>query len=127
MSVSITELRQRLFELADAVVQSGEPLLIERKGVRLKLVRADQLEVTQIGRLARLKARSLVNGAALRPNESPALWSESSFGFSGVAESQAVYSAKNRGIAKKVGETVGKTSKRQTGKSKSKLGQTPSS
>ena len=40
-SISLTELRQRLFELADRVVESGEPLVIVRNGVRLRLVREE--------------------------------------------------------------------------------------
>ncbi|GMU42891.1 MAG: hypothetical protein IT479_09670 [Xanthomonadales bacterium] len=74
MSLSLTELRQQLFKLADQVIDSGVPLLIERRGVRLKLVRDDAPEAG--GRLQRLKAQALVQGAPLAPDESPALWSE---------------------------------------------------
>lgn len=74
MSVSLTELRQQLFKLADQVVDTGVPLLIERRGVRLKLVRDDGPAAG--GRLQRLKPQSLVQGAPLALDESPALWSE---------------------------------------------------
>jgi len=74
MSVSLTELRQQLFKLADQVVDTGVPLVIERRGVRLKLVRDDTPAAS--GRLQLLKPQSLVHGAPLRPDESPALWSE---------------------------------------------------
>lgn len=74
MSVSLTELRQQLFKLADQVVDTGVPLVIERRGVRLKLVRDDA--PAGAGRLQRLKAQALVQGAPLAPDESPALWSE---------------------------------------------------
>lgn len=74
MSVSLTELRQRLFELADRVIETGEPLSIERRGVRLQLIRAAPA-AARTGRLARLKSQSLVIGAPLRPDESPAQWS----------------------------------------------------
>jgi len=53
MPVSLTELRQRLFELADQVVDTGEPLIVLRRGVRLRLVREDAA-ATDGGRLARL-------------------------------------------------------------------------
>ena len=31
MAVSLTELRQKLFKLADHVVDTGEPLIVERR------------------------------------------------------------------------------------------------
>lgn len=74
MGVSLTELRQRLFELADHVIDSGEPLVIVRRGVRLRLVREEAAPASE-GRLARLKVRQAVIGAPLAPSESPALWS----------------------------------------------------
>lgn len=74
-TISLTELRQRLFQLADRVVENGEPILIERRGVRLRLVRDEPVARAQ-GRLARLKPQSLVIGAPLDPHESPAQWNE---------------------------------------------------
>lgn len=73
-AVTLTELRQNLFALADRVVETGEPLVIERRGVRLQLVRVSAPAVE--GRLARLEPRDLVIGEPLRPDESPALWTE---------------------------------------------------
>lgn len=74
-TISITELRQRLFQLADHVAETGEPLVIERRGVRLRLVRENTPE-EQGGRLARLKPRKqpVVVGPPLDPHESPAQW-----------------------------------------------------
>ena len=72
-TVSLTELRQRLFQLADQVIDSGEPLLIERRGVRLRLVREDTV-VNEGGRLARLVQQDVVIGAPLAPHESPSSW-----------------------------------------------------
>jgi antitoxin (DNA-binding transcriptional repressor) of toxin-antitoxin stability system len=74
MTISLTELRQRLFQLADHVVDTGEPLVVTRRGVRLRLVREDA--VPEKGRLANLKPRHAVIGPPLDPQESPALWSE---------------------------------------------------
>ncbi|TAN04406.1 MAG: type II toxin-antitoxin system Phd/YefM family antitoxin [Rhodanobacteraceae bacterium] len=73
--ISITELRQRLFQLADRVVETGEPLVIERRGVRLQLVREDAI-APKGGRLSRLVPRkqSVVVGPPLDPHESPAEW-----------------------------------------------------
>lgn len=75
MTVSLTELRQRLFQLADQVVDSGEPLYVLRRRVRLRLERDEPAPPTR-GRLARLKTQQLVIGPALDPHESPAQWSE---------------------------------------------------
>lgn len=88
--ISLTELRQQLFKLADQVVDTGVPLLIERRGVRLRLVREDAL--MPVSRLAKLKAQLLVQGAALAPDESPAQWSE--LPLPRVAEAAAAYPAK---------------------------------
>jgi antitoxin (DNA-binding transcriptional repressor) of toxin-antitoxin stability system len=75
MSISLTELRQRLFQLADRVVETGEPLIVMRRGVRLRLIRDDSAPRLE-GRLARLKVQNLVVGEPLQPHESPAQWSE---------------------------------------------------
>lgn len=75
MPVSLTELRQRLFQLADQVVDTGEPLVVLRRGVRLCLVRDDP-DVPVRGRLARLKLQQLVIGPPLDAHESPAQWTE---------------------------------------------------
>lgn len=89
-TISLTELRQQLFKLADQVVDTGVPLLIERHGVRLKLVREDAQ--APVSRLDKLKAQTLVQGAALAPDESPALWSELT--LARVAEGVVNYQAK---------------------------------
>lgn len=73
MSISLTELRQRLFQLADRVVETGEPLIVVRNGVRLRLVRDDS-RPAPAGRLARLKKQETWIGAAPEPHFSPALW-----------------------------------------------------
>jgi antitoxin (DNA-binding transcriptional repressor) of toxin-antitoxin stability system len=74
MTITLTELRQHLFKLADQVADTGEPLVIERRGVRLKLVREDA--ATSTSRLQKLKTQSLVQGMPLLPDESPATWNE---------------------------------------------------
>jgi hypothetical protein len=71
---SITEVRQNLFKLADEVLETGEPLLIERNGKRLKLVRDESPAERPIGRLARLKKQPSTIGPPLDPHESPAQW-----------------------------------------------------
>ena len=91
-TISLTELRQRLFQLADHVADTGEPLVIVRNGVRLKLVREEAASEGP-GRLARLMKRSVVIGAPLDPHESPAAWSGEGFK---VAEPKRRY-GKRRG------------------------------
>lgn len=89
-AISLTELRQQLFKLADQVVDTGVPLLIERRGIRLRLVREDaQMPVSRLGKL---RAQSLVQGAALAPDESPAVWSE--LALPKVAEEAGAYQAR---------------------------------
>jgi len=91
-TISLTELRQRLFQLADHVAATGEPLVIVRNGVRLKLVR-EEASAEGPGRLARLVRRSVVVGPPLDPHESPAEWSGDAFK---VAEPKADYLAPKR-------------------------------
>jgi hypothetical protein len=91
--ISLTELRQRLFQLADHVIDSGEPLLIERRGVRLRLIR-EEAEVPREGRLARLVQQEAVIGAPLAPDESPALWGG---GLPQVAEPAAPWPKAGKG------------------------------
>jgi hypothetical protein len=92
-SISLTELRQRLFELADRVVESGEPLLIVRNGVRLRLVREEPAAGGK-NRLARLVERDIVVGPPLDPHESPAEWSGE---LLRVAEPETTYGSRKPG------------------------------
>ncbi len=91
-AISLTELRQRLFQLADHVADTGEPLVIVRNGVRLRLIREDTMSQSA-GRLSRLVKRSIVVGAPLDPHESPAEWSG---GIAKVAEDAAAYATRKR-------------------------------
>ena len=74
MNISLTELRQKLFQLADRVAETGEPLTITRKGVQLRLVR-DEYTAQPGGRLARLKKQKAWVGPPPDPHFSPAEWS----------------------------------------------------
>jgi len=89
--VSLTELRQRLFQLADHVAATGEPLVIVRNGVRLRLVREEPAAAKKSGRLARLVERDIVIGPPLDPHESPSEWSGE---LPRVAEPKMAYGAK---------------------------------
>lgn len=91
-TISLTELRQRLFQLADHVANTGEPLVIVRNGVRLRLIREDALPRAG-GRLSRLVKRSIVVGAPLDPHESPAEWSAD---IGHVAEAASAYTKTKR-------------------------------
>jgi antitoxin (DNA-binding transcriptional repressor) of toxin-antitoxin stability system len=75
MEISLTELRQRLFELADRVLETGEVIVISRRGARLRISR-DEPQAQSPSRLARLRPQELENGPPLEPHESPAEWSE---------------------------------------------------
>jgi hypothetical protein len=80
-----------LFELADRVIESGEPLVIVRNGVRLRLIREESAEARKPGRLSRLVQRDIVIGPPLDPHESPAEWSGEPLR---VADHDAKYGAK---------------------------------
>lgn len=51
MAVSASVLRQNIYRLLDEVVETGQPLVIERKGHRLKVVCQD--EGSKLERLVR--------------------------------------------------------------------------
>lgn len=92
MNISLTELRQKLFQLADRVAETGEPLTITRKGVQLRLVR-DEPSVPPGGRLARLKKQQAwINGPPLDPHFSPAEWSGEPLAWAVKEASAPVYS-----------------------------------
>lgn len=55
--ITLTRLRQNLFQIADQILASGEPVSVERHGRTLTLT-ADQ----RPSRLARLSRRSLIVG-----------------------------------------------------------------
>jgi prevent-host-death family protein len=93
MEVSLTELRQRLFELADRVIETGEAIVITRRGRTLRIVR-DEVQPKAFSRLARLRElgpQELEIGPPLDPHESPAQWSELE---GAVAEDPASYPVK---------------------------------
>jgi PHD/YefM family antitoxin component YafN of YafNO toxin-antitoxin module len=58
--LTITALRQKLFQVADEVLESGIPVAIQRRGKTLLLV----AEAAGKPRLAALKRRKLIKGAA---------------------------------------------------------------
>lgn len=90
MSVSLTELRQRLFQLADHVAETGEPLIVVRKGVRLRLMRDDEPPQSG-GKLAQLKKQQAWIGPEPDPHYSPAEWSADA--LPKVAEPAPAYSS----------------------------------
>lgn len=75
MELSLTELRQRLFELADRVLETGEEIVIVRRGRRLRFIR-EEAPKPAFSRLAKLRPQAYEIGPELDPHESPARWSE---------------------------------------------------
>ncbi len=119
MTISLSALRQKLFELADQVVTSGEPLSIERKGVQLQLIRADRAESQMPSRLARLQPQSLVVGAPLAPNESPAAWQHNDLPLIALAEPAVAYRAEIRPVTKRAANRPRKPNGKPNAKLKS--------
>jgi hypothetical protein len=56
--LTLTTLRERLFEVADRVIETGVPVAIERRGKTLLLAPQEPTP-----RLARLRRRKLIKGA----------------------------------------------------------------
>lgn len=59
--LTLTTLRQQIFQIADEVLVTGEPVSIERNGRLLLLSSATQ---TKPGKHLKLKRRKLINGDA---------------------------------------------------------------
>jgi hypothetical protein len=55
--VTATQLRQDIYQLLDAVIETGEPLEILRNGRRLKIVLDEEAPGEEFSRLARMKER----------------------------------------------------------------------
>lgn len=60
--ISLTALRQNIFQVADHVLETGEPAIIERHGRRLMLVPEPAEQERPIAKLDRLPRRKLFNG-----------------------------------------------------------------
>lgn len=70
--LSITQLRQNLFNIIDRVLATGEPVEIERHGKRVLI-----MPEHGAGRLSRLKKRALIEGdAATLPDEKVWEWDD---------------------------------------------------
>lgn len=70
--LSITQLRQNLFNIIDQVLATGKPVEIERHGKHV-LIMPEQAA----GKLSRLKKRTLIKGdAATLPDEKVWEWDE---------------------------------------------------
>lgn len=57
MTVTASKLRQDIYQLLDRVLETGQPLEIERKGRKLRIVPAEP-----VSRLARLSKRDCILG-----------------------------------------------------------------
>lgn len=111
MEVSLTELRQRLFELADRVLDTGEAIVITRRGRKLRIVRDDEA-IKPYSRLAKLRPQELEIGPPLDPHESPARWSE----LDRVAEPLVEYAIKRGASSNPSGKPVATKSRKRPGK-----------
>jgi antitoxin (DNA-binding transcriptional repressor) of toxin-antitoxin stability system len=59
MTVTTSQLRQNIYRLLDRVIKTGQPLEVERKGQKLKIIPAERLS-----RLGQLPKRSCIEGDA---------------------------------------------------------------
>ena len=57
MSVTASELRQDIYRLLDQVIETGQPLEVERKGQKLKIIPAKP-----VSRLTKLPKRTCIQG-----------------------------------------------------------------
>ncbi len=57
MSISPTKLRQNLYSILDAVLESGVPAEINRRGKLLRIIPVEEPEADRLDRLRRLPPR----------------------------------------------------------------------
>ncbi len=57
MQISPTKLRQNLYSILDAVLESGVPVEIKRRGRLLRIVPVEDPEADRLGRLRRIAPR----------------------------------------------------------------------
>ncbi len=57
MQISPTKLRQNLYSILDAVLESGVPVEIKRRGRLLRIVPGEDPEADRLGRLRRIAPR----------------------------------------------------------------------
>lgn len=57
MTVTASKLRQNIYQLLDRVIETGQPIELERKGRKLRIV-----TVEPVSRLARLPKRQCIKG-----------------------------------------------------------------
>ena len=57
MTVTTSKLRQNIYQLLDRVIETGQPLEIERKGRKLRITSSEP-----VSRLARLPKRACIKG-----------------------------------------------------------------
>ena len=60
--ISATELRQDVYNILDQVVETGQPVDIERKGKRLRIVLLPEVAANRLGVLSSLADADLIVG-----------------------------------------------------------------
>ena len=60
MIVSVTKLRKELFKLMDQIAQSGEPVFVDRNGIRIKISRDESSEISKFDRIKEFQGESVL-------------------------------------------------------------------
>ena len=60
MIVSVTKLRKELFKLMDQIAQSGEPVFVERNGIKIKISRDESSEISKFDRIKEFQGESVL-------------------------------------------------------------------
>lgn len=60
MIVSVTKLRKELFKLMDQIAQSGEPVFVDRNGIRIKISRDESSEISKFDRIKKFHGESVL-------------------------------------------------------------------
>lgn len=58
--ISVTKLRKELFKVMDQVANSGQPVFVERNGVRIKISRDEENKLSKIERMRNYKGPSVL-------------------------------------------------------------------
>ena len=58
--ISVTKLRKELFKVMDQIAQGGEPIFVDRNGVRIKIARDEEAKISKFERMRSFQGESVL-------------------------------------------------------------------